>query len=37
MVIDLNHWHHAVHQVSGDMALKFSRATPADLKDWVLS
>jgi hypothetical protein len=31
-VIDLNAWHHAIHQVTGDMALRFNRATPADLR-----
>ena len=33
-VIDLNKWHHAIHQVSGDMALRFNKATAADLKRW---
>jgi hypothetical protein len=33
-VIDLNAWHHAIHQVTGDMALRFNRATPADLERW---
>jgi hypothetical protein len=33
-LIDLNAWHHAIHQVTGDMALRFNRATPADLKRW---
>jgi endogenous inhibitor of DNA gyrase (YacG/DUF329 family) len=33
-VVDLNAWHHAIHQVTGDMALRFNRATPADLKRW---
>ncbi len=32
--IDLNRMHHAVHQVSGDMALKFNSAAPADLERW---
>jgi endogenous inhibitor of DNA gyrase (YacG/DUF329 family) len=32
--IDLNRWHHAVHQVSGAMALRFNKATPADLAEW---
>jgi hypothetical protein len=32
--IDLNGWHHAIHQVTGDMALRFNRATPADLQRW---
>jgi len=34
-VIDLNKWHHAIHQVSGDMALRFNKATVADLTRWV--
>ena len=33
-VIDLNDWHHALHQVTGDMALKFNGATTADLARW---
>lgn len=33
-VIDLNAWHHAIHQVTGDMALRFNRATAADLERW---
>jgi hypothetical protein len=33
-VIDLNQWHHAVHQITGDMALRFNRATAADLERW---
>ena len=33
-VIDLNGWHHALHQVTGDMALKFNGATTADLARW---
>jgi hypothetical protein len=32
--IDINIFHHAIHQVSGDMALKFTKATAADLKRW---
>ena len=27
---DLNNWHHAIHQVTGDMALRFNKATVAD-------
>jgi hypothetical protein len=34
-VIDLNTWHHAIHQVAGDMAIRFNRATAADLERWV--
>jgi hypothetical protein len=33
-VIDLNVWHHAVHQVTGNMAAHFNRATPEDLQKW---
>ena len=33
-MIDLNAWHHAIHQVTGDMALRFNRATADDLKRW---
>lgn len=33
--IDLNRLHHALHQVTGDMAIKFNRATPADLELWI--
>ena len=33
-VIDLNVWHHAIHQVTGDMALRFNRATADDLERW---
>jgi hypothetical protein len=33
-VVDLNKMHHAIHQVSGDMALRFNKATAADLKRW---
>jgi hypothetical protein len=33
-MIDLNKMHYAIHQVSGDMALRFYRATAADLIRW---
>jgi endogenous inhibitor of DNA gyrase (YacG/DUF329 family) len=33
--IDLNRWHHAVHQVTGNMALRFNRAAGVDLERWV--
>jgi hypothetical protein len=33
-VIDLNKMHYAIHQVSGDMALRFYKATAADLIRW---
>lgn len=33
-MIDLNLWHRALHQVTGAMALRFNRATPADLEQW---
>jgi hypothetical protein len=32
--IDLNKWHHAIHQVSGGMALHFNRATVDDVRQW---
>jgi hypothetical protein len=31
---DLNEWHHAIHAVTGDMAVRFNRATIDDLKRW---
>lgn len=31
---DLTKWHRALHQVTGDMALTFNRATADDLKRW---
>ena len=34
-MIDLNRLHHALHQVTGDIAVKFNRATPADLELWI--
>jgi hypothetical protein len=36
-VIDLNAWHRALHQVTGDMALKFNGATTADLARWAVA
>jgi hypothetical protein len=33
-MIDLNNLHRAIHQVTGSMALRFNRATPADLMKW---
>ena len=32
--IDLNRWHHAIHLVTGDMAVRFNGAGAADLKRW---
>lgn len=32
--VDLNKWHHVIHQVTGEMALRFNRATAADLERW---
>jgi hypothetical protein len=32
--IDLNVWHHAIHEVTGDMAIRFNEATIDDLKRW---
>jgi hypothetical protein len=34
-IIDLNAWHHAIHQVAGDMAVRFNRATIKDLQRWM--
>jgi hypothetical protein len=33
-IIDLNVWHRTIHQVTGEMALCFNRATPTDLRQW---
>jgi hypothetical protein len=33
-MVDLNQWHHAIHQVTGEMALRFNKATAADLARW---
>jgi hypothetical protein len=33
-MIDLNQLHHAAHQITGDMAVKFNTAAPADLERW---
>jgi endogenous inhibitor of DNA gyrase (YacG/DUF329 family) len=33
-MIDLNRWHHAIHQVTGNMALLFNRAAADDLESW---
>jgi hypothetical protein len=30
-MIDLNHWHHAIHQITGGMAVTFNRGTAEDL------
>jgi hypothetical protein len=32
--VDLNGWHHAIHQITGDIALRFNGATAADLERW---
>jgi endogenous inhibitor of DNA gyrase (YacG/DUF329 family) len=32
--IDLNRWHHAIHAVTGDMAIRFNGATIDDLRRW---
>jgi endogenous inhibitor of DNA gyrase (YacG/DUF329 family) len=34
MTVDLNKWHHDIHQVTGGMALHFNRATAVDLRKW---
>jgi hypothetical protein len=31
---DLNRWHHAIHAVTGDMAIRFNSAGAADLRRW---
>ena len=31
---DLNLWHRAIHEVTGDMALRFNKATATDLERW---
>jgi hypothetical protein len=33
-VINLLGWHRGLHMITGSMALKFNRATPADLAEW---
>jgi len=33
-IVDLNKLHHDVHLVSGNMALKFNKATVGDLARW---
>ena len=33
-MIDLNLWHRAIHQVTGQMAIRFNRATADDLTRW---
>ena len=33
-MIDLNPLHHAAHQITGDMAIRFNRATAVDLERW---
>jgi endogenous inhibitor of DNA gyrase (YacG/DUF329 family) len=33
-MIDLNSWHRGLHMITGAMALRFNRATPADLEKW---
>jgi hypothetical protein len=35
-VVDLNLWHHGIHQVAGEMALRFNNATAADLERWAV-
>jgi hypothetical protein len=31
----MDRWLHAIHQVTGSMALRFTKATAADLQHWV--
>jgi hypothetical protein len=33
-MFDLNAWHHALHHVTGTMALRWCRATAWDLQRW---
>jgi hypothetical protein len=33
-MIDLNGWHRSLHEITGAMAVKFNKATPADLERW---
>jgi hypothetical protein len=33
-VINLLGWHRGLHMITGGMALRFNRATPADLEQW---
>jgi hypothetical protein len=33
-VTNLNAFHHAIHQVTGGMSLKFNRAAADDLRQW---
>jgi hypothetical protein len=33
-VIDLDIWHHALHEITGSMALHWCRATPDELRAW---
>jgi hypothetical protein len=33
-MIDLNRLHHAVHQITGSMAINFNRAAANDLREW---
>ena len=34
MVIDLNVWHHQLHQTTGAMAVRFNKAGAEDLRCW---
>jgi hypothetical protein len=34
MVIDLNVWHHQLHQTTGAMAVRFNKAGAEDLWRW---
>jgi endogenous inhibitor of DNA gyrase (YacG/DUF329 family) len=33
-MIDLNTWYHAIHQITGGMALRFNKAAADDLREW---
>ena len=34
MAIDLNVWHHQLHQTTGVMAVRFNKAGAEDLRRW---
>jgi hypothetical protein len=34
MAIDLNVWHHQLHQTTGAMAVRFNKAGAEDLRHW---
>jgi endogenous inhibitor of DNA gyrase (YacG/DUF329 family) len=34
VTIDLNRWHHSLHEITGSMALRFNKAGAEDLRRW---